>query len=82
MIASKRLLNQIVLNSKHNIENPPILRIKFDRGMETSGCYVAELDKKVVGVVAYEKKVYLYTQYTQLSFYFANSKLAPLIIKP
>ena len=27
------------------------------RGIETSGCYVAELDQKVVGMVAYEKKV-------------------------
>ena len=42
---------------KHNIESPPILRIEFFRGVETSGCYVAELDEKVVGVVAYKKKV-------------------------
>ena len=39
--------------------NSPNLRIKFYRGVETSGCYVAELDEKVVGMVAYEKKVYL-----------------------
>ena len=30
----------------------------FYRGIETSGCYVAELDQKVVGMVAYEKKVF------------------------
>ena len=36
-----------------------ILRIEFYRGVETSGCYVAELDEKVVGIVAFEKKVKL-----------------------
>ena len=35
-----------------------ILRIEFHyRGVETAGCYVAELDEKVVGMVAFEKKV-------------------------
>ena len=29
----------------------------FPRGMEVSGCYVAELDEKVVGLIAYAKKV-------------------------
>ena len=29
----------------------------FHRGMEVSGCYVAELDEKVVGMIAYAKKV-------------------------